>query len=173
VCGWQSGSLLAQVGRATLLAPGASVHLAAPLVSSRDGQRTSQALVRASAAVTAPGPVETRLPATVQVVAVVVDALARAVPTDLPRVELDGAETGQPTVVVGGHRLHLLYPVRGAHATVTVRVTQAADWRLAGVLGGLGTVDDWLPRVTRPGSGIVVPAQPSAAPVTVRYEAAS
>lgn len=173
VCGWQSGSLLAQVGRATLLAPGASVHLAAPLVSSRDGQRTSQALVRASAAVTAPGPVETRLPATVQVVAVVVDALARAVPTDLPRVELDGAETGQPTVVVGGHRLHLLYPVRGAHATVTVRVTQGADWRLAGVLGGLGTVDDWLPRVTRPGSGIAVPAQPSAAPVTVRYEAAS
>ena len=145
VCGWQSGTLLAQVARATLLAPGASVHLPAPLVTRRDGLRTSQALVRAATAVASGGHGR--------------DAAARhrrgrrrhrrrlpgPAPRALPAVDVDGADAGEPTVVAAGHRLHLVYAVPGdpGRTALAVRVTPGADWRLAGVLGGPGTVDHW------------------------------
>ena len=108
VCGWQSGNHLAQVAPATLLARGATVHLPAPLVTRRDGRRTSQALIRAFTAVAGRQSCETWLPAGVDVVMVVVDA-HRASPDEpggLPRVSVDGAAvTGEPTVVVAGHRM--------------------------------------------------------------------
>ena len=50
----------------------------------------------------------------------------------------------EPTVVAAGHRLHLVYAIPGdpGRAALAVRVTSGAGWRLAGVLGGPGTVDD-------------------------------
>src|SRR5262249_47517217 len=109
VCGWQSGTLLAQVARATLLAPGASVHLPAPLVTRRDGWRPSRPRGRAAPGVAGRGTVETRLPATIEVVVVIVDAPAGPGPGALPAVDVDGADVGEPTVVAAGHRLHLVY----------------------------------------------------------------
>jgi len=172
VCGWQSGTLLVQVARAALLAPGASVHLPAPLVTRRDGLRTSQALVRAATAVAGAGTVETRLPATVEVVVVIVDAPAGPDPGALPAVDVDGADVDEPAVVAAGHRLHLVYAVPGdpGRPGLAVRVTAGAGWRLAGVLGGPGTVDDWTPAITGAGSGVAVPAPAPAAPVTVRHQ---
>jgi hypothetical protein len=178
VSGWQSGSLLAQVGRSTLLAPRASVHLEAPLLTRRDGLRTSQALVRAATAVGPADTVETRLRGDVEVVVVIVDAPAGAEPGTLPVVAIDGAAPGEPTVVAGGHRLYLAYSHSattegsgGGDGTVTVRVTTGAGWELAGVLGGPGNIDDWLPAITGAGSGVAVAPPVPTGPVTVRYEA--
>jgi hypothetical protein len=170
VAGWQAGSLLTQVARATLLAPGASVHLPAPLVTRREGLRTSQALVRAAAAVAGAATVETRLPGTVDVVVVVVDAPA-ADPGALPAVSIEGAALGAPVVVAGGHRVYLAYavPPDADRAAVVVRVDAGPGWRHAGVLGGAGTVDDWLPALTGAGSGVAVTPRPPAEPVAVRY----
>jgi large repetitive protein len=173
VCGWQAGTLLAQVARATLLAPGASIHLPAPLVTRRDGLRTSQALVRAATAVAGAGAVETRLDPTVEVVVVIVDAPVEPDQGALPAVDLDGADIGEPAVVAAGHRLHLVYAIHGDpdRAALAVRVTVGVDWRLAGVLGGPGTVDDWMPAITGAGSGVAVATPAPASPVTVRHQA--
>jgi hypothetical protein len=176
VYGWQSGTLLAQVAPATLLAPGASVHLPGPLLTRRNGRRTSQALVRAAAAVATAGTVETRLPATVEVVVVIVDAPAEADPATLPTVDVDGVDLAVPTVVASGHRLYLAYAVPVDPDAVdriarVVRVTTGTDWHLAGVLGGYGTVDDWTPAITGAGCGVAVTPPAPAQPVTVRYQA--
>jgi hypothetical protein len=171
VAGWQAGSLLTQVARATLLAPGASVHLPAPLLTRREGLRTSQALVRAAAAVAGAVTVETRLPGTVEVVVVVVDAPAAADPGALPDVSVEGVDLGAPVVVAGGHRAYLAYavPADADRAAVVVRVDAGPGWRHAGVLGGAGTVDGWLPALTGAGSGVAVTPRPPAEPVAVRY----
>jgi hypothetical protein len=198
VAGWQSGTLLAQVGRTALLAPGASVHLPAPLLTRRDGQRTAQALVRAATVVGPAASAETRLPATVEVVVVIADASPGTEPTAPPEVHVDGAECrDEPTAVLAGHRLYLAYALsgppsagppgaseRGAadptalgapdptpSAGVTVRVVTGGEWQLAGVVGGAGTVEGWLPAITGAGSGVAVAPPVPAAPVTIRYEA--
>jgi hypothetical protein len=91
-------------------------------------------------------------------------------------VDVDGAGLGEPAVVAGGHRLHLVYAIpgagdRGDRASVAVRVTAGDGWQLAGVLGGPGPVEDWTPALTGAGSGVAVAPPAPAAPVTVRYQA--
>jgi hypothetical protein len=172
VAGWQSGTLLAQVGRTALLAPGASVHLATPLQTRHQGQPTAQALLRAADVINSADRVTTRLPADTEVVVVVLDAAPGTDPSDLPPISIDGvAPTTSPTVVAAGHRLHLIYTVAPTdRQNRKVQVDAGEDWHLAGVLGGRGEVDDWLPAVTGAGSGVAIGTPGPTAPITVRYE---
>jgi hypothetical protein len=177
VAGWQSGTLLAQVGRTALLAPGASVHLATPLLTRRHGQPTAQALLRAADVINSADTVTTRLPADTEVVVIVLDAAPNADPSDLPPIAIDGSPPEQaPTVVAAGHRLRLLYAVTPAAATpaerrnVKVTVDTGDQWHLAGVLGSRGEVEDWLPAITGQGPGVAVATPAPTAPVIVRYQ---
>ena len=159
-CGWESGTLLAQVAPTALLAHRATVHLPVPLLTRRDGQQTSQALVPAATALAGQTSSETWLPADVDLVVVIVDDG----PGDLPTVTVDGADVAEPTVVAAGRRLHLIHEVTGRtdRPLLAVRVAAGPDRPLAGVLG-LGA-----PRTAHLPDG---PASPEG-PVTVRYQPA-
>ena len=76
--GWQSGSLLTQVGPAVLLGRGATLRLPSPLGTRRDGYRTTEALVLAATAVARVTACETFLPAATDVVVVSVDSRSAA-----------------------------------------------------------------------------------------------
>jgi hypothetical protein len=174
VAGWQSGTLLTQVGRTALLAPGASVHLSTPLLTRRQGQPTAQALVRAGDIANPADTITTRLPADTETVVVVLDAAPGTDPSTVPPITIDGSPPPTaPTVVASGHRLHLVYEVEAddTRTNVEVRVDTGTEWHLAGVLGGQGRVDDWLPAITAPGSGVAIATPEPAAPVTVRFQA--
>jgi hypothetical protein len=169
VCGWKSGSLLVQVAPATLLASGATVHLASPLATRRDGRRTSQALVHAARAVASQPSCTTCLPASVDLVLVIVDG------TGQPEVSLDGAPAGQPVVITAGARRYLLYPATGSEAgrpLIRVRVQAAPDCDLAGVLGLPGDLDQWAQALDRGATPQLAPEQLASppAPVTIRHE---
>jgi hypothetical protein len=185
VCGWQSGSLLAQLAPATLLARGATVQLPSPLVTRRDGRRTSQALVRAATAVAGRPACTTWLPAMVDLVLVIVDAAGSpGSPGGLPEVSLDGTAAGEPTVIAAGRRLYLLYPVTGrepGRPLISVWVDGSGerlatipdpDWQLAGVLGLPGSLDSWALVLAHGTPRHLVPDWPLSpdGPVTIRHQ---
>jgi hypothetical protein len=145
-CGWQSGTLLAQVGPATLLGRRCGVRLSSRLLTRHDGTTTGQALVRATAALTGSRSTETWLPADVVAVVVLVDLVDLEAGTDvgdrLPLVEVRGATVaGPPVVVATGRRLRLTHEITGREADrplIMVAVTTGPVRRLAGVLGERG-----------------------------------
>jgi hypothetical protein len=169
VCGWQTGSLLAQLAPATLLARGAIVQLASPLVTRRDGRRTSQALLHAATAIAGQPSSVTWLPAAADLVLVIVDAAGT--PGILPQVSMDG----EPTVIAAGRRRYLLYPVTGrepGQPLLAVRVDSSPHWQLAGVLGLPGRLDSWTPVLAGRTAGHLVPDWPLSphGPVTVQHK---
>ena len=179
VCGWQSGSLLVQVAPAALLARGATVHLPSPLVTRRDGRRTSQALVPAATAVAGQPSCTTCLPAAVNLVLIIVDGViadgVQGGRFDGPEVSLDGATLGEPAVIAAGRRRHLLYPVTGrepGHPLIPVRVQAGPDAELAGVLGLPGSLDGWVQVLTQGTRRHLVPEGPVSphGPVTIRHQ---
>jgi hypothetical protein len=138
--GWQDAALLARVAPAALLGRGASVKLGAPL-RTRDGVHE---LIPATTALAQQTASETTLPAGVDVVLVILDARAQALPTAGPRVLATGATLSTPPLVVtGGRRLHLFYSV-SERGEALLRVAIAADaWQVAGVLGLRGRAEEW------------------------------
>jgi hypothetical protein len=171
VCGWQAGSQLIQVAPAALLARGATVHLPAPLVTRRDGRRTSQALVPAATAVAGQPSCTTCLPAAAGLVLVIVDGD----PAGHPEVSVDGAATGEPTLIAVGRRLNLLYPVTArepGHPLIRVRVAPHPDAELAGVLSLPGSPGEWARALAQGSPRLPVPEGPVSPnrPVTVRYQ---
>jgi hypothetical protein len=108
---------------------------------------------------------------------------------DAETVEATGGDVPDGRVQVAGGA--------GGGGGVSVRVVTGGEWHLAGVVGGAGAVEDWLPAITGAGSGVAMdpqgpqamgpqspqamgpqspqamgPQGPQAAarPVTVRYE---
>lgn len=163
--GWQSGSLLVQVAPAALLASGATVHLASPLITRRGGRRAGQALVRAAHAVAGQPSCVTCLPAAVEVVLVIVDGRGRA------EVNLDG----EPAVVTAGARRYLLYQVTSREPDkplISVRVRADADASLAGVLGLPGSPGEWAKALAEGATGHLFASEPASpdGPVTISYQ---
>jgi hypothetical protein len=138
--GWQDSALLARVAPAALLGRGASLRLGAPL-RTRAGVH---ALIPATAALAEQTASETTLPATVDVVLVLLDARGQALPSAGPRVLATSATLSSPPLVVaGGRRLHLFYTVTGREEDL-LRVAITSDqWQTAGVLGLRGRAEDW------------------------------
>jgi hypothetical protein len=138
--GWQDAALVARVAPAALLARGASVRLGAPL-RSRVG---ALALLPAVAALAQQTASETTLPATVDVVLVILDARGAVLPTGAPRVLATGATlSAPPLVVVGGRRLHLFYTVSDRKEGLLRVAVGGEQWQTAGVLGLRGRAEEW------------------------------
>jgi len=146
--GWQSGSMLTQVGPNTLLARGAVLILAKAHVPVLNSQKTSVGMMPVSAAVAQQSGLETRLPKTIGVVMIILD---REDPTAAAAGDLaiacDNATLAVPPVLgVGGNRSALLYDVISTDAPadhITIAVGSKTGWSLAGVAGLHGKAVEW------------------------------
>ena len=144
--GWQLHTVLLQVASGTLLAHGAIVLTPQPFIPPTGFRRGNEPCRVPADRVSAfvPG-LSTFLPAETEVVVVQVDR--RTGGSDLGDlvVSARGGELGSATRVERGGRLCLLYPVktRAGDAPLEVSVASVADWRLAGVVGLMGTVEEW------------------------------
>lgn len=162
LAGWQSGTLLTQVAKDTLLGPGCALLLPYGVTAPRPA--LVERHVPARRVLSAVPGVNTLLPAETEVVLVLLDALVD-IPEDL-EVTLglgatDGGALGSPLAVRAGTRRCLAYPViRPPEAgQLAVHVVSAAAWRMAGVIGVTGALDDWagLLRITPHPSLVVEP----------------
>ena len=170
VCGWQSQALLAQVARATLLAP-------APPSTCRcrwsPGATAAHrpGLVRAATAVAKLGHGRGAAARHVEVVVVIVDAP----PGPTPARSYCGRRRrrrNEPTVVAAKPppAPGLRHPGDPGRAALAVRVTSGAYSGLAGVLWRARDGHRSTPAISGAGSGCGRGAVP-AAPVTVRHQA--
>jgi hypothetical protein len=146
--GWQSGSMLTQVGPNTLLARGAVLILAKAHVAVLNSQKTSVGMMAVSAAVAQQSGLETWLPKTIGVVMIILD---REDPTAAASGDLaiacDHASLAVPPVLgAGGNRSALLYDVISTDANadhITIAVGSKTGWGLAGVVGLHGKAVEW------------------------------
>ena len=150
--GWQVNNEFEQLGPSLLLGRGSSVKLARTSSALHKWQRTSQNIVRLSAAALDQNGVATRLPSSVTVVAVVLDAQdPSAAATGDMAIAVDGATLVTPPIpVAGGHRRALLYDVRQADREAgyfTVSVGSLTGWQVAAVAGLHGTALEWANRM--------------------------
>jgi hypothetical protein len=162
--GWSATDLLPYVGAGVSLARDCVVAgLPAPRRSDRNAQ-AGHSLVAAPAA--AAQVVRTVLPAGTSVVVVSLDTTGAADVSGLT-VGIDGAaraSTGTPgalaapVVVAARGRTHLLYDLAGGAPAadkpgpVTVSVGTSPSWRLAGVMGGIGTAATTAPLLAASGA---------------------
>jgi hypothetical protein len=164
MAGWSATDLLPYVGAGVSLSRDCVVAgLPAPRRSDRNAQ-AGHSLVAAPAA--AAPVIRTVLPAGTSVVVVSLDTTEAADLSDLT-VGIDGAartSTGTPgavaapVVVAARGRTHLLYdlaggaPAAGQPGPVTVSVGTSPSWRLAGVMGGVGTAATTAPLLAASGA---------------------
>ena len=149
--GWELATPLLHVAPATLLAPGATVHLPRPWAAERlPGTPSGPAWVSAAMVTAELDRILTRFvlgdSAAPSVIVVRLDSRGtRGEPTDVI-VDVEGADLGEARVVRSGTRVDLVHTVRrlkrGADA-IGVRVTTGARWRLVGVVGETGTARHW------------------------------
>lgn len=146
--GWQSGSHLQQVSSCVYLGRGAQVRTNRPRQAVVKKQRSSQGLVLAGQELGDVPLIETRLPVSASVVALLLD---RQDPTAADEGDLtiaaDGARLITPPVALGtGSRRMLLYDIderRQDSSWISVTVGSRAGWRLGGVVGLAGRASEW------------------------------
>ncbi|MEO8879035.1 MAG: hypothetical protein ABI446_01425, partial [Gemmatimonadaceae bacterium] len=145
--GWQSSSTLAQVGASSFVARGATLRITRPSAVRRNSQRSSFGAVLASDVLRGQLGVETRLPASTQVVIIALDATdeSSSKTGDL-RIAIDGARVGNPATVTVDARRILIYDVTPTDTKVDhilVAVASISAWSIEGVVGVFGTSVDW------------------------------
>lgn len=145
--GWELGTPLLHAAPATLLAPGATVHLPHPWTPPRrPGATGGPQWVKAAVVTAAMDETQTRFArgsrAAPTVIVVRLDPLnADGRPEDV-HVEVTGATVSAARVVGNEGRVDLLFTVRRLQKdadAIVVRVTTGGQWRLAGVVGITGT----------------------------------
>jgi large repetitive protein len=151
VVGWQSGNHVPQVGALSILTRGSTMILSHQHVPTRGKHATSDAMVQISDALASQSGVETWLPPSVSVVAVLLDQQdADAVREGDLAIAVNGATlTVPPLRVTGGQRRALLYDVASRDANIdhiVVAVGSEKGWRLAGVAGLPGQAQQWAAR---------------------------
>jgi hypothetical protein len=164
VVGWQNESTLFQVGPARLVGRGCTLGLAASHATRRNGQSASYGTTSAADALRGFAAVETRLPSTIGVVMIALDALH---PTAAQSGDLGLAVTGAtlaPTpleAVIADRRL-LLYDVASVSAgtAILVSVASASAWSVAGVMGARGTAAQWSAQLKAGKKTSLVPDDP-------------
>jgi len=150
--GWQSGNVFPQVGAASILARGATLRLRKAYVPIINKQKTTQGMVRVSAALANQSGVETWLPSAVSVVMILLDrGDATAAEAGDIGIACDGATLATPPVVgSGGMRRALLYDVTARDEKakrISIAVASKAGWLLAGVIGLPGRAAEWAARL--------------------------
>jgi hypothetical protein len=149
--GWQAASLLFQVAGSVFLARGSSVVLARPKTLRRAKFRTTQAAVRAADVLSGEPAVETWLPLSTSVVLIELD---QQDPTAAAAGDLVVACAGAtlqvpPLLVAGNRRTVLLYQVVEPDPKagyIAVSVASLSGWRVSGVVGLPGAVQEWAVR---------------------------
>jgi large repetitive protein len=146
--GWQNTSMLVQIGPARFASRGATLRLARRTSARRSGQTASYGMVLAADALRGQIAVETCLPASVDVVIVMLDGLDSAASQqgDLALAVQGATLAGQPQRVVRGNRRCLCYDVSARDANVvsfTVSVANSSAWSVCGVVGVRGTALEW------------------------------
>jgi hypothetical protein len=149
--GWQAASLLFQAAGSVFLARGSCVVLARPKTPRRAKFPTTHAAVRAAEVLSGEPAIETWLPLSTSVVLIELD---QQDPTAAAAGDLAVASAGAtlqvpPLLVVGDRRTVLLYQVaqpdpKAGH--IAVSVGSLSGWRLGGVVGLPGTVEEWAVR---------------------------
>ncbi len=152
VVGWQSGSMLRQIGPTRFAARGATLHLPRAPASRRGGQRASYGVTRAADALRGQVGVETELPIGVEVVIIALDLAdaSAAAEGDLAIGAVGATLLTPPQRVAARDRRILLYDVsaRDSKATsLTVSVVSVAGWSVAGVIGAHGSAVEWAARL--------------------------
>jgi len=146
--GWQNSSTLFALGPSRFAARGATVRVARAQSTRRNGQSASYGTVTASDAMAGQIGVETRLPAGVNVVIVVLDMTdaSAAAAGDLA-LGLDGGTLSPaPQRVIAANRRLLIYDVASVDpgaAALTVSVASAHAWTVGGVIGVHGSAPEW------------------------------
>jgi hypothetical protein len=148
VVGWQIGSHVAQVGPTTLLGRGSVIALAKPIGSNLRRQVAATGIISLSRAMLDQEVVETHLPASVDVVGVIVDRGARSsIAADDVVIHAAGATLAEAVLQVeAGNRTVFLYKVETEQkdaATISVTAGLRAGLDLAGVFGGFGSAAAW------------------------------
>ena len=130
---------------------GATLLLSTHFVPRQNKQKSSDALTQISYAAADQVGTETRLPAQIDTVLVLLDQLSSdaASAVDLT-VGIDGATVETPPLLVGGgSRTALLYAITARTtnaAAISIAVGSLAGWRLAGVAGLAGSAQTWAVR---------------------------
>jgi hypothetical protein len=148
IVGWETGNLTPQVGSTTLLGRGSVLILPQPAVTSKRRLPAAQAMVRLSEALADQPGVETWLPPSIGVVALILDILDPSASQDGDlAIAVKGATLSTPPVrVIGGNRKMLFYDVlaRDSGATyIGVSVASRSGLRMAGIAGLSGRAQDW------------------------------
>lgn len=149
--GWQSSDQGLQVSANTLLVRGAVVRVSQPADNTAHRQNLPLGTLPMGTAVPALAGVETRLPAHVRVVAVMLDALTARLPgdDDLQLAVRDARLVALPVRAGGGQRAVLLFDVSAdpealkAGRPITVVAGAVDDVRISGVVGLSGTAREW------------------------------
>ncbi|WP_217591181.1 DUF6603 domain-containing protein [Burkholderia sp. GbtcB21] len=149
--GWQSTDRGLQVGASTLLARGAVVRVSLRADNVAHRQNLPVGVLPMADAVPVEASVETRLPAHVSVVAILLDALGARLPgdDDLDLSVRDATVGALPVRAGGGQRAVLLFDVVAspdalkAGRPISVTVGTADDVRISGVVGLAGTAREW------------------------------
>ncbi|HEY4940109.1 MAG TPA: DUF6603 domain-containing protein [Rhizomicrobium sp.] len=146
--GWQNASMLVQIGPARFAGRGATLRLARRTAARRRSQAASYGMVRAADALRGQIAVETCLPASVDVVIVMLDGLDSTASQqgDLALAVQGATLTGSPQRVLRGNRRCLCYDViaRDAKAaSFTVSAANSSAWSVCGVVGVRGTALEW------------------------------
>lgn len=149
IVGWQTESWLVQVSANALLGTGCALRLAGSRLHTRDGTQRAIGVVRAGEVLSRTGGVETRLDATANVIAVLLDMAddTQAKLGDLA-VGIEGATLLPSLPVVAGRRILHLHEVRDnqAGAPLIVSIASSAGWTLAGVVALPGRAREWAAR---------------------------
>lgn len=150
--GWQVTNEFEQVGPSIVLGRGVSVKLAKTSSALHKQQRTAQNIVHLSGAALGQDGVATRLPATANVVVVLLDAQDPSAAADGDMaIAVDGATLVTPPIpVAGGHRRALLYDVKRVETGAeffTVSVGSLTGWQVTGIAALHGTAAEWATRM--------------------------
>lgn len=149
--GWQSSDQVLQLGDSTLLARGSVVTLGERKLSRRTGEKSPHGVMSMAIAADSRG-IETTLPATTRVVAIMLDARSARLPNDADlELVVRGAKLAQDSMVRAGsgQRAIYLFDVRAEPAKdkepapMEIGIVTADDVRLTGVVGLGGTARAW------------------------------
>lgn len=149
--GWQSDNLLPQAGPASILARGSIVTMSQANTPQRNRQAVSATMVHVGDVVVNQSGVETWLPASTQVVMILLDQQdsTAASAGDLALAVTNATLSSNPVRILGGRRRALLYDVTRVTANadhITIANASLTGWRCAGVIGLAGDAQEWAVR---------------------------
>jgi hypothetical protein len=149
--GWQSTGTLTQIGPSRFFARGATLRIIRAHATSQNGQNASYGVPRAADVVTEQLGVETRLPAAIDVVMIVLDIQDQTAGADgdLALAASGGTLVATPQRVITGGRRLLLYDVVATEpkaSALLISVASRSGHKIDAVIGLHGEADEWANR---------------------------